>query len=208
MYTCDSCKEHYCKSGELNKVPNNCPCKENSDQENIKKLYNEEENHKIAYNSALVEAEGYCIKTRVEEIIDFAKKCNYKNIGIAFCVGLSEEARIMSKILRYNGFEVNSVVCKNGSIPKEFIGINDDEKVRPTTYEPMCNPIGQAYLLNKNKTDLNILIGLCVGHDSLFIKYSEAPITVLAVKDRVLCHNPLGAIYNSEGYYKSKIYKK
>jgi uncharacterized metal-binding protein len=72
----------------------------------------------------------------------------------------------------------------------------------------MCNPIGQAKFLNKAKTDLNILLGLCVGHDSLFIKYSEAPITVFAAKDRVLAHNPLSAIYQSESYYKDKLFSR
>ena len=39
---------------------------------------------------------------------------------------------------------------------------------------------------------MNFLVGLCVGHDSLFIKYSEAPRTTLVTKDRVLAHNPVG----------------
>ena len=72
----------------------------------------------------------------------------------------------------------------------------------------MCNPIEQAAFLNKAQTELNILFGLCVGHDSLFIKYSNAPITVFAVKDRVLAHNPLGAIYLSDSYYKNKLYNQ
>lgn len=59
----------------------------------------------------------------------------------------------------------------------------------------MCNPIAQAEYLNDKQTDLNIVLGLCVGHDSLFFKYSKAPTIVLAVKDRVLDHNPLKAIY-------------
>ncbi|GAA0124548.1 DUF1847 domain-containing protein [Clostridium sp. CTA-19] len=207
MYTCAMCSEHNCKSGQLEKVPANCPCDEKAEQEEIKELYLEEENFKLAYNSAIVEAEGYCEKTRLEEIIEFAKKCNFKKLGIAFCVGFSNEAKMLSKILKHNGFEVNSVVCKNGSIPKEFLKIKDNEKVRPGNYEPMCNPIGQATLLNNAKTELNILLGLCVGHDSLFIKYSDAPVTVFAVKDRVLAHNPIGAIYLSESYYKDKLYK-
>jgi uncharacterized metal-binding protein len=66
----------------------------------------------------------------------------------------------------------------------------------------MCNPIYQAKLLNHEKTDFNILLGLCVGHDSLFFKHADAPTTVLAVKDRVTGHNPLAAIYLSEGYYR------
>lgn len=207
MYTCAMCREHYCKTGEYENLPLNCPCNEKEEQEKIKKLYLEEENHKLAYNSALVEAEGYCKKTRLEEIIDFANKCNYKKLGVAFCIGLSNEAKILCSILKHNGFEVNSVVCKNGSIPKEFLKIKDSEKVRPGTYEPICNPIGQATFLNNAETDLNIILGLCVGHDSLFIKYSDAPVTVFAVKDRVLAHNPIGALYLSDGYYKNKLYK-
>lgn len=207
MYTCAMCSEHYCKKGELEKLPGNCPCDEKEEIEEIKKLYLEDENYKLAYNSALVEAEGYCKKTRLEEIIDFANKCNFKKLGVAFCVGLSNEAKILYSILKHNGFEVNSVVCKNGSIPKEFLNIKDSQKVRPGTYEPMCNPIGQAVFLNNADTDLNIILGLCVGHDSLFIKYSDAPVTVFAVKDRVLAHNPLGALYLSDGYYKNKLYK-
>jgi len=66
----------------------------------------------------------------------------------------------------------------------------------------MCNPILQARLLAKQNTELNVVIGLCVGHDSLFIKYSQAPVTYLVVKDRVLAHNPVGALYTGGTYYK------
>ncbi len=207
MYSCAMCSTRSCRTGELDKTPLNCPCKE-EEQEKAKELYTDEENKKLAYCSALTEAEGYCKKTRLEEIIDFAKKCGYKKLGLAFCIGLAKEANIFSKILMYNGFEVHSIVCKNGSIPKEYLGIKENEKIHPDTYEPMCNPIGQATFLNKSQTELNIILGLCVGHDSLFIKYSAAPVTVFAVKDRVLAHNPLGALYLSDSYYKNKLYTK
>jgi len=65
----------------------------------------------------------------------------------------------------------------------------------------MCNPILQALLLNEEKTDFNIIVGLCVGHDSLFMKYSDALTTTLIAKDRVLGHNPAAALYLSESYY-------
>ena len=207
MYTCDSCIKQVCRTGDLTDAPLNCPCRELEKIEDIKKFYLERENMMLAHESALVESEGYCQQTRVEEIMAFAKKCGYKKLGIAFCVGLSKEAKIFASILRHNGFEVDSVACKSGSIPKEFIGITSEQQVRPCTYEPMCNPIGQAKFLNSAKTDLNILLGLCVGHDSLFIKHSDAPITVFAVKDRVLGHNPLAVIYMADGYYKKKLFK-
>jgi uncharacterized metal-binding protein len=200
------CSKHNCKTGDLEEKPLNCLCKE-EEQKEIKELYSDEENKKLAYYSALTEAEGYCKKTRLEEIVDFSKKCNFNKLGVAFCIGLSKEANLFCRILMNHGFEVDSVACKNGSIPKEFIGIKEEQKVRPNTYEPMCNPIGQAKFLNKAHTELNIVLGLCVGHDSLFIKYSDAPVTIFAVKDRVLAHNPLGALYLSDSYYKEKISK-
>lgn len=204
MYTCAMCKKHSCRSGELDQAPQNCPCLEDGHDEVIEQ-YSKDKNRKLAYHSAQTEAEGYCKKTRLEELIDFANKCNYRKLGLAFCIGLSKEANVLCKILMKHGFEVDSIICKTGSIPKETIGIQEDEKLKPGTYEPMCNPIEQAMFLNRAGTELNILLGLCVGHDSLFIKYSEAPVTVFAVKDRVLAHNPLGAIYLADSYYKKKV---
>ena len=205
MYSCGICKDKGCRRGGKDSLPKNCPILE-TDVEDTLSYYQKAENFELAYNSALVEAEGYCKRTRMEEIIHFANKCGFKNLGLAFCVGLANETKILHKILKANGFEINSVACKTESIPKENLGIKENEKVRHGTYEPMCNPIKQAQLLNKANTDLNILLGLCVGHDSLFIKYSQAPVTVLAVKDRVLAHNPLGALYCAEGYYKNKLF--
>ena len=70
----------------------------------------------------------------------------------------------------------------------------------------MCNPIMQAEVLNETGTDLNVVMGLCVGHDSLFYKYSDALCTTLVTKDRVLGHNPVAALYQADGYY-SKLLK-
>jgi uncharacterized metal-binding protein len=141
-------------------------------------------------------------KTRIVEIYEFAEKMNYKRLGLAFCAGLAREAGIVAEILEARGFEVVSVLCKAGRTSKDRIGIKDAEKIYQGTEEAMCNPIFQAKLLNHAKTDFNVLMGLCVGHDSIFFKYAEAPTTVLAVKDRVTGHNPLAAIYLSDSYYR------
>ncbi len=127
---------------------------------------------------------------------------NFERLGLAFCIGLAKEAGMVEQILRDRGFEVVSVLCKAGRTPKEMIGLSDDDKIYKGTDEAMCNPIFQAKLLNRSKTELNIVLGLCVGHDSLFFKHAEAPTTVLAVKDRVTGHNPLAAIYLSDSYYR------
>ena len=91
-------------------------------------------------------------------------------------------------------------MCKVGGIDKAVVGIAAHERVQIGKPESMCNPVAQAEVLNAANTDFNILLGLCVGHDSLFIKYSQAMITVFAVKDRVLGHNPLAAIYTYDSY--------
>lgn len=140
------------------------------------------------------------VKPRIQEICEFAHKMGYSKLGLAFCVGLSEEAMIVDQILKKNGFETVSVACKAGAVPKEEIGVLDDQKIRIGEHESMCNPILQAMLLNNAKTHFNVLLGLCVGHDSLFFKHAEAPTTVLAVKDRVTGHNPLACIYTSASY--------
>ena len=141
-------------------------------------------------------------KSRVEELIEFSQRMGYKKLGLAFCGGLTHEASILSDILEKHGFEVIAVSCKVGGVPKERIGVKDEEKIRIGEFEPMCNPITQAKVLNKAKTDFNIMLGLCIGHDSLFLKYIEGLTTVFSVKDRVTGHNPMAALYTSRSYYQ------
>ena len=161
-----------------------------------------------ANTAAAVEAEGYGRLCRLEEIVLFAKKAGYHKLGLIFCMGLHNEARTVNRILRHHGFEVVSVICKNGSIPKSYVGLTDAQTLSGCADEVVCNPIGQALMMNEQKTEFNILLGLCVGHDTLAIKYLDAPVTVLAVKDRVTGHNPLAAVYLAEGYYKKRFFEE
>ena len=163
-------------------------------------LANQPENRKVLKTAARVEYEGYCRWTRIREIVEFARRMGYRKLGIAACVGLLHEARIAAGILRSHGFEVYGAACKAGAVRKTAVGIAPEcESIGPN----MCNPILQAKLLNKQGTELNIVVGLCVGHDSLFYKYSHALCTTLVTKDRVTGHNPAAALYTAESYYKS-----
>ncbi|MBU1343028.1 MAG: DUF1847 domain-containing protein [Proteobacteria bacterium] len=177
------------------------------------KAYEPKDVKAFAYKASLQEAQCYAnrdqhpyimqpTKTRIVETCEFALKMGYKRLGLAFCLGLSKEAKIVEEILTGYGFEVVSICCKAGNTSKESIGISDDEKIYKGTDEAMCNPIFQAKALNQEQVEFNILLGLCVGHDALFFKFSDIPTTVLAVKDRVTGHNPLAAVYQSESYYK------
>lgn len=161
--------------------------------------YHEAENHRVMTTAADVEYEGYCRWTRIREIVEFARRMGYRKLGIAACVGLLHEARIAAGILRSHGFEVYGAACKAGAVRKTAVGIAPEcESIGPN----MCNPILQAKLLNKQGTELNIVVGLCVGHDSLFYKYSHALCTTLVTKDRVTGHNPAAVLYQVDGYYK------
>jgi uncharacterized metal-binding protein len=140
-------------------------------------------------------------KTRMLEVCEFAKRMGYSRLGLAFCLGLTREARMVNDILTKHGFEVVSVMCHSGRTSKSTLDIKKEDTIFQEIDEGMCNAIFQAKVMNHEKTDFNILLGLCVGHDSLFFKYAEAPTTVLAVKDRVTGHNPLAAVYLSGSYY-------
>ena len=88
------------------------------------------------------------VKPRMQEICEFAHKMGYSRLGLAFCAGLAKEAAVVDQILKNHGFETVSVVCKSGAVPKEEIGVRDDQKIHIGEHESMCNPILQAMLLN------------------------------------------------------------
>lgn len=172
---------------------------EEGELEEALELGNQPENRRILQTAARVEYEGYCRLTRVEETVEFARRMGYTKIGIATCAGLLRESHALARILRASGFEVCSIACKAGMADKRLVGIEEECKA---VGKNMCNPILQAKHLNRLGTQLNIVVGLCVGHDSLFCRYSDAPATTLVAKDRVTGHNPAAALYNLDTYYK------
>lgn len=208
MSVCATCDVYVCRTGRVDAAPEHCPMRVSAETINTRQDYLDPATREMARTSAVVEADGYCEWTRVEETMQFARRLGIKRLGVAFCVGLRQEAKTLNKVFEANGFEVASICCKSGSIPKAHIGVTDAEQVRPGTFEAMCNPIGQAKILNEADTGLNVLFGLCVGHDSLFIKHSEAPVTCLVSKDRALAHNPVGALNCAYGYFNKALYQR
>jgi len=176
--------------------------------EESRREYGKREIGELARQASIQEGECYAdrdrkpfrlhpTKPRIQEICEFAHKMGYTRLGLAYCDGLAREAALVVQILEAQGFDVVSVICKVGSIPKEEIGIQESEKIRIGHYEPMCNPILQALILNDFKTGLNAIVGLCIGHDVIFTEHSKAPVTTLVVKDRVTGHNPIAAVHSS-----------
>ena len=149
--------------------------------------------------AACTEGRYYLKLTRLEESVEFAKLLGTKKIGLAFCIGLAEEAKLIEAYFA-KFFEVHSVCCKVCAVEKNHLGL---EPIKDGAKEVMCNPKVQAAVLNKEKTELNFTVGLCVGHGMLFTSASAAPVSCLVAKDRVMAHNPLGAIYSR--YWRRKL---
>jgi uncharacterized metal-binding protein len=203
--SCPECVTTACCTSEEGPFPRDCPTRV-LDADALRGAYAASADGELARQAARVEAGGYCRLTRLEEIMDFARRCGFSRLGLAHCIGLQAEAAVVKRVFEANGLAVEAVACKAGALPKEMLGLDDDDKLSPGEFESMCNPIGQAQVLAAAETELNVLLGLCVGHDSLFFKHSVAPVTVLAAKDRVLGHNPLAAVYMADGYYHDRLF--
>jgi len=221
--SCSSCSSVWEKTGATNcwaepgkgpTKPSYCPSDPHAEiiDESFNRYQGNDEDARLARVAAKVE--GLCYQpipgtdtvnarwTRVEDLIALCKLMDYRKIGIATCVGLLDETKSLTDILAAQGLEPYSACCKAGSIDKLKLDLQEHEKVRPGSFEPACNPIAQAEILNAEGMEMNIIMGLCVGHDMLFNKYSQAPVTTLVVKDRVTGHNPVSVLYGQNFYYK------
>lgn len=204
------------------KGPDNCPTLRERDlaRESVRLLEADPALMEFARQASLQEAAGYSGRehgyaavrpaaTRLEEVAAFARRMGYRRLGLIFCGGLRAEGLAVHGFFTAQGFEAVSVMCKAGRVPKATLGLGQEDHVDTRcTAETMCNPVLQALAANRHGVELNVLLGLCVGHDALFIQHAKAPTTVLAVKDRVLGHNPLAAVHQLGQYYRSLLTPK
>ncbi|MHA2181933.1 MAG: DUF1847 domain-containing protein [Promethearchaeota archaeon] len=202
-FKCDSVSQ--CTIGKPNKELDNCPMKVSPEiTEKAMELYKTDEFIKKSTNIAsIVEAKGYMLWPRLKDTIEYAKGMGFKKIGLASCVALQKETEKTAEVLLNYGFEVCSVCCKTGSINKLNVGIPKEYSMMSKTGYSIgfitCNPVAQALILNKAKTELNLIVGLCVGHDINFTRLSEAPVTTFIAKDRSSPHNPATVLYTHYG---------
>jgi uncharacterized metal-binding protein/predicted Fe-Mo cluster-binding NifX family protein len=134
---------------------------------------------------------------RLAELVYFALEMGYTKLGVAFCVDLLEPASVLTGVLR-RFFEVVPVCCKVRGI-RGSDSRSSGPRPSPLSGESSvaaCDPVTQAAALNAAGTDLNVLVGLCVGADSVMSKESQAPVTTIFVKDKSLANNPIGAVYS------------
>ena len=203
---CAECPGTYCRSAPLEKLnadalPEYCPMRSNPDV--IKRSanrYSDDDVKETYVNAAATQKAATptilgvprVVKSRIEQLVDFGKFQGIEIMGVAFCIALRDEASTLVELLREQGFDVASVCCKCGAADKANLGIPEKYKTKgKNVFEAACNPILQAEMLDRAGAQVNIIVGLCVGHDMLFTKNSKAPVTTLIVKDRLLGHNPI-----------------
>ena len=217
---CAKCVERLCyrKDYDPEKLPSFCPMRHKQEIINsAMEKYNTEET-RLYVNSTITEQKAYqmvrgrvmAVRPRLLEIIKFSEMMGWKRLGVAFCVGLANEARRVVDILEHAGFQVYSVCCKCGNVDKSEWGISEDDKIISLRgregFEAGCNPIVQAEVLNSEELDLHIIVGLCIGHDIQFTKHSKPPVTTFLVKDRLTGHNPMATLYS--GYHHPRLWRE
>jgi uncharacterized metal-binding protein len=193
VIACAKCGLYRCRSPDSSsKYPGSCPHEAYAETRRltVEEGWRQPESRRVFEASDDVLAEGYGKWCRVKEVVEFSKRMGYRKLGLAFCVSLRNEARNLQNMLEANGFDVTSISCMAGAPIRNEVGFEEISGVGKT----LCNPLMQAEILNEHGTELNIMAGLCVGHDILFIKHSKAGVTPLVVKDRVLQHNPAAAL--------------
>jgi len=190
---CASCQSRTCFTGS-GEMPAECP------ERHREKFKSQKSTNGFVEYAAKIRGKEI---RRLDELVEYADFMGYKKIGLAACIGLHDELRVISGFLQNAGFEVGSVMCKTGSLKKKSVGVPTRYRMTSETGYSVgviaCNPVAQALLLNKEKTDINCIIGLCVGHDSSFMKHSRAPVVTLIAKDRSNGHNPASILYNFYG---------
>ncbi len=150
---CSYCSKKTRFKGDLSDPPPFCPSANYADLlHQAKETLQTSENQRMAQDVARTWKE-YGKLTRVEETIEYACLQGHQKIRLAFCVGLSEEARLFTNVLLNAGFQVASVCCMCGALSSDDVSLPERDKIVAGFRQPMCNPIGQAAVLDEEGCD-------------------------------------------------------
>lgn len=186
------CVSQVCTRDEMAAVPAYCPANKYPDAvEDSKAVYRQPGNSSIYKAACEVNAVNDGFRPRIEEALHFARCLQIKKVGFAACNAFTTEMQILRKLFAQEGVEVVCVACQIGHVTAEDRGMPELSGY----INAICNPVAQAEVCNREKTEVNFIVGLCLGHDLLFTRYSQAPVSTLIVKDRMLANNPSAALY-------------
>ena len=180
---CIDCSDKICRKQQIS-----CKRERFNKEETINQYLKIRNSNVIKAAAKLVDNGKAGTLSRVEEIIEFSKTMNYKNIGLAYCYGMEKYAKVIQTIFSENGLVIIPISCSVGGLKQSEI--NTASCIHKVT----CNPIGQAQQLNAENVDFTIIFGICLGHDILLQRNLNMDFTTLVVKDRVFHHNPLKAL--------------
>jgi len=186
------CTQQGCWIGDDVNIPSYCQSNKYLEEiETSKDEYGKPENAHIYEAACVVGAEKDGFRSRVEEAVHFSKQLKFTKIGFATCIALQYEMSILENLFTQEGFTVFCTACSIGRISAEDRGLPHLSEY----INSFCNPIAQAQILNAEGTELNFIVGLCIGHDVLFTQASRAPGSTLIVKDRMTGNNPSAALH-------------
>jgi uncharacterized metal-binding protein len=177
---CTRCNSKVCRNGEQCQVVNF------NTREVLKEYYREPRIVQAA--AKLVDNNRAGTLSRLQELLEYSKLLNLRTIGLAYCYGMENKARIVADYFREHHFRVEAASCTVGGVLQKEVNLTSE------ICSVSCNPIGQAKQLNSKHPDIVITMGLCLGHDILFNREIKSDCTNLVVKDRVFNHQPLQAI--------------
>ena len=186
------CKKQGCWRDDTHAIPNYCQANKYLEEiDKAKDEYRKTKNIQIYEAACIVGAENNGFRPRIEEALHFSRQLSLSKIGFAACTAFETEMDVIKRLFTQEGLEVVCANCQIGGVTAEA------RKVSHLSDYPnaACNPITQAEILNREDTELNFIVGLCLGHDILFTRYSKAPVSTLIVKDRMMGNNPAGVLY-------------
>ena len=187
------CRKMECWRGDDEGIPSYCQANHYvAEIEKAREVYAEPEVVDIYTAACVVGKKNDGYRPRIEEALDFTSEMKFSRVGFAACVAFGKELEVIRRLFEQAGIEVFSAGCQIGRSSATDRGLPHLEAYPDNS---TCNPIAQAEILNKAQTQLNFIIGLCMGHDILFTRYSRAPVSTLIVKDRLMGNNPAAAIY-------------
>lgn len=127
---------------------------------------------------------------RLRHILEFCLASGIQKVGIGCCSLFLKEAHFVKHYLSVKDIQSIVVCCKIGGIQLKDIDINCDS----VSEYFLCNPVGQIQIFNSQNTELNLMMGLCIGHDIIFSEMSNAPVTTLFIKEHKSGHTPYSTL--------------